>query len=47
VEGFDTKEIATLLDIDEGAVRTSLSRARQKIKMQIIKLQAYEERKLY
>jgi RNA polymerase sigma-70 factor (ECF subfamily) len=47
VEGFGTKEIAALLDIDEGAVRTSLSRARQKIKMQIIKLQAYEERKLY
>lgn len=46
VEGFDTKEIAELLDIDEGAVRTNLSRARQKIKMQIIKLQQYEERKL-
>ena len=46
VEGFDTKEIAALLDIDEGAVRTNLSRARQKIKMQIIKLQQYEERKL-
>jgi RNA polymerase sigma factor (sigma-70 family) len=46
VEGFDTKETAALLDIDEGAVRTNLSRARQKIKMQIIKLQAYEERKL-
>jgi RNA polymerase sigma-70 factor (ECF subfamily) len=46
VEGFDTKEIAALLDIDEGAVRTNLSRARQKIKMQIIKLQEYEERKL-
>lgn len=46
VEGFDTKEIAELLDIDEGAVRTNLSRARQKIKMQIIKLQEYEERKL-
>jgi RNA polymerase sigma-70 factor (ECF subfamily) len=46
VEGFDTKEIAALLDIDEGAVRTNLSRARQKIKMQIIKLQEYEERRL-
>ena len=46
VEGFDTKEIAELLDIDEGAVRTNLSRARQKIKMQIIKLQEYEERKV-
>ncbi len=46
VEGFDTKEIAGLLEIDEGAVRTNLSRARQKIKMQIIKLQEYEERKL-
>ncbi len=46
VEGFDTKEIAELLDIDEGAVRTNLSRARQKIKMKIIKLQEYEERKL-
>lgn len=46
VEGFDTKEIAGLLDIDEGAVRTNLSRARQKIKMQLIKLQEYEERKV-
>lgn len=46
VEGFNTKEIAALLGIDEGAVRTNLSRARQKIKMQIIKLQEYEERKL-
>ncbi|MFD2164186.1 RNA polymerase sigma factor [Paradesertivirga mongoliensis] len=46
VEGFDTKEIADILDIDEGAVRTNLSRARQKIKMQIIKLQEYEERKV-
>lgn len=46
VEGFDTKEIAELLEIDEGAVRTNLSRARQKIKMQIINLQEYEERKL-
>ncbi len=46
VEGFDTKEIAGIVDIDEGAVRTNLSRARQKIKMQIIKLKEYEERKL-
>jgi len=46
VEGFDTKEIAGIVDIDEGAVRTNLSRARQKVKMQIIKLQEYEERKL-
>ena len=46
VEGFDTKETAELLDIDEGAVRTNLSRARQKIKMKIIKLQEYDERKL-
>ena len=46
VEGFGIREIAVLLDLDEGAVRTNLSRARQKIKAQIIKLQAYEERKL-
>lgn len=46
VEGFDTKEIAVIAEIDEGAVRTNLSRARQKIKMYIIKLQEYEERKL-
>jgi len=46
VEGFDTKEIAGIVDIDEGAVRTNLCRARQKVKMQIIKLRAYEERKL-
>jgi len=46
VEGFDTKEIAGIMDIDEGAVRTNLSRARQKVKMQIIKLWEYEERKL-
>jgi len=46
VEGFDTKEIAGIMDIDEGAVRTNLSRARQKVKMQIIKLREYEERKL-
>lgn len=46
VEGFDTNEIAEIVEIDEGAVRTNLCRARQKIKMQIIKLQVYEERKL-
>ena len=46
VEGFNTKEIAGIVDIDEGAVRTNLSRARQKVKMQIIKLREYEERKL-
>lgn len=46
VEGFDTKEIAEIVEIDEGAVRTNLSRARQKVKLQIIKLKAYEERKL-
>ena len=46
VEGFDTKEIAGIVDSDEGAVRTNLSRARQKVKMQIIKLRQYEERKL-
>ncbi|MEO6637546.1 MAG: sigma-70 family RNA polymerase sigma factor [Ginsengibacter sp.] len=45
VEGFDTKEIADIVEIDEGAVRTNLSRARQKVKLQIIKLQEYEERK--
>ena len=46
VEGFEHKEIAAILEIEEGAVRTNLSRARQKIKTQIIKLQTYEERKL-
>ena len=46
VEGFEHKEIAEILEIEEGAVRTNLSRARQKIKTQIIKLQTYEERKL-
>jgi len=46
LEGFDTKEIAGIVDIDEGAVRTNLSRARQKVKLQIIKLKEYEERKL-
>lgn len=46
VEGFENKEIADILDLEEGAVRTNLSRARQKIKMQLVKLQSYEERKL-
>lgn len=46
VEGFDTREIAGIVEIDEGAVRTNLSRARQKIKMELIKLQEYEDRKL-
>jgi RNA polymerase sigma-70 factor (ECF subfamily) len=46
VEGLDIKEIAGIVNIDEGAVRTNLSRARQKVKLQIIKLQEYEERKL-
>ena len=46
VEGFEIKEIAEIVEIEEGAVRTNLSRARQKVKMQIVKLQAYEERKL-
>ena len=46
IESFEIKEIAEIIEMEEGAVRTNLSRARQKIKMQIIKLQAYEERKL-
>ena len=46
VEGFDTKEIAEIVEMDEGAVRANLSRARQKIKAQIEKIKIYEERQL-
>ncbi len=46
VEGFDTREVAEIMESEEGAIRTNLSRARQKVKLHIVKLQAYEERKL-
>ena len=46
VEGFDAKEIAEIVEMDEGAVRANLSRARKKIKIQIQKITSYEERQL-
>jgi len=46
VEGFDAKEIAEIVEMDEGAVRANLSRARKKIKAQIQKITKYEERQL-
>ena len=46
----DNNEVAEIdkeiMESEEGAIRTNLSRARQKVKLHIVKLQAYEERKL-
>ena len=37
IEGYELDEIAEILNMNEGAVRTSLSRARQKIREELIK----------
>ena len=37
IEGYELNEIAEILDINEGAVRTNLSRARQKIRDELLK----------
>ena len=37
VEGYELNEIAEILDINEGAVRTNLSRARQKVRDELLK----------
>ncbi|MDR2585408.1 MAG: RNA polymerase sigma factor [Prevotellaceae bacterium] len=38
VEGYELEEIASILECDQGSVRTNLSRARKKIREQIIQL---------
>ncbi len=37
IEGYELDEIAVILDMNEGTVRTNLSRARQKIREELIK----------
>lgn len=46
VEGLNAVEAAELLEMESSAVRVNLSRARKKVKEQIIKIQVYEERQL-
>ena len=38
IEGYELDEIAEILEMNEGAVRTNLSRARQKIRDELVKL---------
>ena len=38
IEGLELNEIAEILEINEGAARTNLSRARQKIRDELLKL---------
>lgn len=42
IEGYDFDEIAALLDLNLNMIRVNLSRARKKIKEQLIKAQQYE-----
>ncbi len=37
IEGYELEEIAEILEMNEGAVRTNLSRARQKIREELLK----------
>jgi len=37
IEGYELDEIARILDMNDGAVRTALSRARQKIRDELLK----------
>lgn len=37
IEGYELEEIAVMLEMNEGAVRTGLSRARQKMREELIK----------
>jgi len=44
VEEYEISEISEIMEIEENAVRVNLMRARQKVKEQITKLMAYENR---
>ncbi len=46
VEGFETREVASILQIDENAVRVNLFRARKKVKMKLQKIKEYEAKQL-
>ena len=41
VEGYSTKEIESILNMEENAIRTNLSRARKKVRDQISKIMNY------
>ena len=41
IEGYELEEIAEILGMNDGAVRTSLSRARQKIREELLKIDNY------
>ncbi len=46
VEEYDIKEICSIMDLEENAVRVNLMRARQKVKEKISQLFEYENRAL-
>lgn len=46
VEEYDYNEIASILEMEENAIRINLMRARQKIKVQLEKLFDYEQRRV-
>ncbi|WP_447641844.1 MULTISPECIES: RNA polymerase sigma factor [Chitinophagaceae] len=46
VEEYEISEIAALLDMEDGTVRVNLMRGRQKIKSQLEKIWAYEQRQI-
>ncbi len=44
VEGYETREIAGLLEMDENAVRVNLSRARNAARLKLLETDVYEKR---
>jgi RNA polymerase sigma-70 factor (ECF subfamily) len=46
VEEMENSEIARLLDMEEGAVRTNLARARQKLREWLQKIETYEQQQI-
>lgn len=46
VEEFDTHEIASMLGMEETAVRTNLARARQKVRDHLQKIETYEQQQV-
>jgi RNA polymerase sigma-70 factor (ECF subfamily) len=46
VEEYEIAEIASIMEMEENAVRVNLMRARQKVKESINQLYAYENRQI-
>ena len=46
IEELETTEIASLLNMDENAVRTNLARARQKVRAYLQQIETYEQQQI-